>query len=253
MRRGRLEKEDRLPEFRNAMLARAKPSPCKNGKYIISLVIKDRISSVTEKELIRESLLSLRDVIEEIGLGGFSVCQENVDGVTWPEISELIRLVFCETRINITICTNDVLVPPPEQREDIIKENHTSTISGHKGITKTYHRISLKYNWSGMRKDVQNFIRACQNCQLKKLVRTKTKQPMMLTDTPKAAFDKISMDIMGPVTSRAGHSYILTIQDLLTKYFVAIPLKRAGAIDVADALVYEFICIYGAPQAILTF
>lgn len=76
---------------------------------------------------------------------------------------------------------------------------------------------------------------------------------MVLTDTPGTAFDKISMDIMGPLpTSHSGNSYILTIQDLLTKYSVAIPLKNAGAIDVADALTNDFICIYGAPKALLT-
>lgn len=76
---------------------------------------------------------------------------------------------------------------------------------------------------------------------------------MVLTDTPGAAFDKVSMDIMGPLpTTRTGNSYILTIQDLLTKYSLAIPLRKAGAIDVAEAFASEFICIYGAPKALLT-
>ncbi|KAL6419799.1 hypothetical protein ACFW04_011187 [Cataglyphis niger] len=88
---------------------------------------------------------------------------------------------------------------------------------------------------------------------LKKLVRVKTKQPMVLTDTPDSAFDKVSMDIMGPLpTTRSGNNYILTIQDLLTKYSLALPLKHAGAIDVADAFTNEFICTFGAPKAILT-
>lgn len=76
---------------------------------------------------------------------------------------------------------------------------------------------------------------------------------MVLTDTPNAAFDKISMDIMGPLpTSQLGNSYILTIQDLLSKHATAIPLKNAGAIDVVDTLVNDFICLYGAPKALLT-
>lgn len=58
----------------------------------------------------------------------------------------------------------------------------------------------------------------------------------MLTNTPDAAFDKVSINVMEPLlTSHDGNSYILTIQDLLTKYSLAIPLKNAGAIDVADA------------------
>lgn len=61
-----------------------------------------------------------------------------------------------------------------------------------------------------------------QGCQQKKLVRRKIKQPMVLTDTPNVAFDKISMDIMGPLLISL-EEYILTVQDLLTKYSVTIP------------------------------
>ena len=53
-------------------------------------------------------------------------------------------------------------------------------------------------------------------------------------------------------TSRVGNSYILIIQDLLSKHATTIPLKNAGAIDVAIAFVNDFICIYGAPKALLT-
>jgi len=57
---------------------------------------------------------------------------------------------------------------------------------------------------------------------------------------------------MNPLsTSHTGNSYILIIQDLLTKYSLAIPLKHSGAIDVADAFLNEFICTYGAPKALL--
>jgi len=77
-----------------------------------------------------------------------------------------------------------------------------------------------------MKSAIQNYISKCRNCQLKKLTRKKIKQPMVLTDTPDAAFDKISLDIMGPLPAS-----LLTIQDLLTKHSLAVPLKHAGAID----------------------
>jgi len=70
-----------------------------------------------------------------------------------------------------------------------------------------------------MKTDIQNFIRKCKQCQLKKLIRVKTKQPMIIMDTPGAAFDKVALDIMGPLPiTLEGNQYILTIQDLLTKY-----------------------------------
>lgn len=104
-----------------------------------------------------------------------------------------------------------------------------------------------------MKRDIQNFIQKCETCQLKKLTRIKTRQPMIIIDTPGTAFDKISLGIVGPLpTSNQGNIYILTIQDLLTKYSVAIPLKEINSIAIADAFVKHFICIYDAPKALLT-
>lgn len=105
-----------------------------------------------------------------------------------------------------------------------------------------------------MKEDVKKYILGCRNCQLRKLVRIKTKQPMILADTPGTAFDKLSMDIMGPLsTTRSEKSYILTIQDLLIKYLLAILLKEANAISVADAFTKNFICIFSSSRAWLTY
>jgi len=85
--------------------------------------------------------------------------------------------------------------------------------------------------------EAQNYIHT-QNGQLKKIICIKTRQSMVLTDTPGIAFVKISMDIVGPFpTTESGHSYILTIQDFLTKYLVAVPLKQATSSEIAEALV----------------
>ena len=51
---------------------------------------------------------------------------------------------------------------------------------------------------------------------------------------------------------REGNTYILTMQDLLTKYFVCVPLKQSTSIKVADAFIKKFTCQFGAPRAILT-
>jgi transposase InsO family protein len=61
------------------------------------------------------------------------------------------------------------------------------------------------------------------------------------------------MDVMGPLPiTEQENSYILTIQDLLTKYLVIIPMKSASAISIANAFTENYICIYGAPKAVLT-
>ena len=104
-----------------------------------------------------------------------------------------------------------------------------------------------------MKTDIQNFIQQCLQCQLEKCVRIKTKQPMVITDTPGTTFDKRATDTVGPLPRTIrDNEYILTIQDQLTKYCVAIPLPDATATTIADALVKRFICVFGPPKAILT-
>jgi len=46
---------------------------------------------------------------------------------------------------------------------------------------------------------VQNYIKRCMKCQIKKLVRVKTKQKMIITDTPQAPMELVCIDIVGPL------------------------------------------------------
>jgi len=83
-----------------------------------------------------------------------------------------------------------------------------------------------------MKTEIQSYIEKCRDCQLKKLVRVKTQQPMVFTYIPNTTFDKVSMDIVESTTG-SGHSYIITILDLLTKYSVAMPLEQATSSEIA--------------------
>jgi len=88
------------------------------------------------------------------------------------------------------------------------------TQGGHRGVPKTYSRIKHNYYWENLKSDVQWYIQQCLQYQLKKLVRVKTKQPMIITDTPGSSFHKVAMNIVGllPGTKR-DNEYILTLQD----------------------------------------
>ena len=104
-----------------------------------------------------------------------------------------------------------------------------------------------------MKVDIQKYIQGCLECQMKKLIRVKTKNPMAITDTPTTAFEKISMDIVGPLPeTKSGNLYILTIQDNITKYSLAIPLPNHQGSTIADAVVKTFICMFGWTKGVLT-
>lgn len=243
------------PNFSDAVLERSKVVTESNGKRkIIGIAIKEHPRLAITRDNIVNGLRSLYLVTQDLGLPSFSIAKTNkIEDIPWKFIESKLREIFAATEINITVCRNEIVIPPPDKRLEIIKEKHASAVGGHKGVTKTYNRIRQKYCWNKMKQDVQEYIRACRQCQIRKLTRVKTRQPMVITDTPGSAFDKISMDIVGPLPkTKRGNEYILTMQDLLTKYSVAVPLQRARAFDVADAFLKQFICQFGAPRAILT-
>ena len=139
------------------------------------------------------------------------------------------------------------------RRDEIFKELHNSPIGGHRGVSKTFNRIRQDYYWENLKQDVQRRIQQCIQCQLKKLVRLKTRQPMMITDTPGTVFEKIALDIVGPLPkTKNDNEFILTMQDQLSKFSLAVPLPNALATTIADAFIKKFICIFGAPKVILT-
>lgn len=178
---------------------------------------------------------------------------DTMDNIPWAEIQTSISQYLGDLPLELTICNQLVRVPPEEERRGIIEDCHDSLIEDHKGVTKTYKRIRENYFWTNMKAEVQEYIQHCRDCQLKKLVRVKTKQPMMITDTPGSAFDKVAMDIVGPFpVTRKGSTHILTIQDILTKYSLGIPMQRTTAVDIADAFVKRFVARFGAPRALLT-
>jgi len=77
---------------------------------------------------------------------------------------------------------------------------------------------------------------------------------MILMDMPSTVFNKVLMNIVGPLpTTESGYSYIVysyivTIQYLRTKYSVAV-LKQAMSSKIFEALVEKFINPYTAPKA----
>jgi transposase InsO family protein len=75
----------------------------------------------------------------------------------------------------------------------------------------------------------------------------------MITDTPSNVFEKCSIGIIGPFCpSRSQHRYILTVQDDLSKFLIAVLLEDQTAEQVAKAFVDHVVLIYGITQVILS-
>ena len=76
---------------------------------------------------------------------------------------------------------------------------------------------------------------------------------MEITTTAKHPFDKCYLDIVGPLPVTQGNNkYILTFQDDLSKYVVAVPLGQQDAEMTARAFVVNIVLKYGTPSILKT-
>ena len=61
------------------------------------------------------------------------------------------------------------------------------------------------------------------------------------------------MDIVGPLTQTCeGKKHLLTFQDELSKYTLAVPISQQDASTVARVFVEQIILKFGIPQTLLT-
>jgi hypothetical protein len=139
-----------------------------------------------------------------------------------------------------------------ERKRKVISEMHDCPIGGHQGVSRTLERIKLYLEWKGMEQDIRDYIKKCVTCQQMKLGKI-AKEPLQVTDTQEFPWNKLALDIVGPleITSEK-NKYILSCQDNLSKYLVAVPLQSQTAEEIAEKLVKFIILIYGIPTIILT-
>lgn len=182
---------------------------------------------------------SLKITMKELEMKTCSISKSDngMDDLSWETIEHALVETFHGDDYYFSIYSNDSHFPDEAGREIILQEYHDSVTGGHHGITKLYKSIRKHFFWKNMKGDIDNFIKSCKSFQENKLNRNKTRQPMIITDTPQSALDKIQMDIVDPLPiTNSNNEYLLTIQCDLTKYADAIPIPNMEAITVATAL-----------------
>lgn len=135
----------------------------------------------------------------------------------------------------------------------ILNDFHLLPTSGHAGVNRMLNNIQRYYFWPGLSNDVNNYVKKCKSCQIQKHSNNHVRQPMVITTTPNSSFERISLDIMGPLDiDNYNNKYILTLQCDLTKYVEAYPIDKKETELVARLFVNNFILRYGIPKEIIT-
>ncbi|VDI38300.1 Hypothetical predicted protein [Mytilus galloprovincialis] len=160
--------------------------------------------------------------------------------------------LLCRKFFEIDGSVTNQLVAPRELRKDIMLQLHNNRTAGHLGREKTLNKVRSRFYWPCMTSDISRWCQTCPSCAKRKRGPGKGKYPMQHY-TVTRPLECIAIDIMGPLPQTDNdNEYIMVIGDYFSKWKEAYALKNHTAQAVADKLVTEFICRFGAPTRIHT-
>ncbi|CAI4220418.1 unnamed protein product, partial [Auanema sp. JU1783] len=132
---------------------------------------------------------------------------------------------------------------------------HTDpTLCAHLGIYKTKEAIIRRFFWTNMQEDITKFIKECIKCnQRKKDPHNMTVEPGKQFSIPNKPFERVHMDIMGPLPrSCRNNAYVLTMQDAFSKFAITIPIPAISTEIVIDKFLRHLVYIFGPPSRLIT-
>lgn len=181
--------------------------------------------------------------IEELSILKNELAKEN--------IKALAQTMNC-FNVKLSIIQNAKRITDKDTKQLIMNDFHMIPTGGHAGINRMYNTLKRYYVWNNMRADIEKFVKHCNDCQRNKYSR-KTVEPLTITTTATSAFQKVYLDLVGPLPQdQADNRYILTLQCDLSKFVEAYALPNKETETVAKSFVDNFILRYGIPEEIVT-
>ena len=143
------------------------------------------------------------------------------------------------------------VVIPEAYRVEILSMAHETPLAGHLGVNKTYQKILNHFYWPNLKKDVDEFCRSCNTCQIVgKPNLSIPKAPLQPIPAFEEPFSRIIIDCVDPLPrTRSGNQYLLTIMCASTRFPEAIPLRNIKTKSIAKALT-KFFSLFGLPKSI---
>ena len=144
------------------------------------------------------------------------------------------------------------LVVPKSKIRELLSLAHDHPTAAHLGRRKTLFRLSSRFTWPYMRRDVANYVRACPLCQQYK---SSNQLPggLMKPILVYEPWNTVGIDLTGPLPkTRRGHLYILVVIDYFTKWVELFPLSDTKAKTISQIFLDEVICRFGFPVRIIS-
>ena len=148
-----------------------------------------------------------------------------------------------------------VCVPDVEDlRKMIMEEAHYSAYAMHLGSTKMYRTIKENYWWSGMKRNVAEFVSRCLICQQVKAEHQRPSGTLQPLPIPEWKWEHVTMDfVVGLSRAFGDYDAIWVIVDRLTKSAHFLVIRNNLSLNqLAELYVNEIIKLHGVPISIVS-
>ena len=146
-------------------------------------------------------------------------------------------------------------VPSDEElRTFLISENHDVPLGGHFGAERTLDLVQRHWTWTGIARDIREYVRSCHECQRQKHLNT-TPAGLLHPIVAKRPWQLITLDLVGglPPSGSARHTQVLVMVDKFSKYVCLEPCAtEIDARQTAEIFQKRVIAEHGVPQVVIS-
>jgi len=104
-----------------------------------------------------------------------------------------------------------------------------------------------------MKREVENNVRKCKRCQVKKILGPRSRAPMEISTTARKPLERSALDILGPTTvTNKGKPVQSDVPRLLNKVWCGRTDSDAGCWNCSAEFVRKIMLKFGIPGVVLT-
>lgn len=162
-----------------------------------------------------------------------------------------------KTEIPLNTAAGLIHLTTVEEKAEALDSAHNHPMAGHFGPVRTLEKLRRKYTWKGIRKDVEEYCRACLKCRKSTAARHRPYGLLQPLAPPTRAWQEVTMDFITelPPSKFTGVTYdaILVIVDRLTKMAHYVPARGDwDGYDLAQTWLREVVRLHGVPEKIIS-
>ena len=140
-------------------------------------------------------------------------------------------------------------VDSQDEKKAILAAVHDE--AGHLGIYKCTEAVRLRFYWPHWKNDVKLHLKKCFTCQTKKDDIEPHKEEMIARESDEV-FERVHLDLCGPLTDSDGYTYVAVLQDAYSKWVEAKPLDDTRAKTIIRWLQRDVFSRFGEPKMLTT-